>query len=157
MTKAINFSLSLLFFWVKGSINVDSRFVKYEGANTILGFIPAGKDTQTIPLKNISATRISSSYKIFPMLVGIILIFSALGAIGDSFIQGLILLLLGVGIFGNGIITILIIQRAGNDFYISVPFFDKGKLLKAQDLIEEGLSLDTDKTDLNQFFEKKEQ
>lgn len=156
MEKRIDFSLSMLFFWVKGFISVDSRFVKISGANTILGIIPAGKDNQSIPLKNISSTRISTSYKIKPIIIGIILSFISLSVLGDSFFGALILLLIGVGILGSGVLSVLIIQRAGSDFYISVPFYDKSKLLQAQDNIEEAMSYDTDKTDLNMFFDKKQ-
>lgn len=156
MGKKIEYSLSLLFFWVKGFISVDSRFVKVRGANTILGFIPAGKDEQSIPLKNISSTRMSTSYKIKPIIIGIILIFISLSMLGDSFLAGLIFLLIGVGVLGSGMLTVLIIQRAGNDFYVSVPFFDKAKMLQIQDMIEEALAHDADKTDMNLFFDKKE-
>lgn len=49
--KEFEFSTSLLFFWVKGKVEVDNRFVKTKLSNTLLGFIPAGKDQQSIPLK----------------------------------------------------------------------------------------------------------
>ena len=42
--KEVEFSISLLFFWIKGKIEVDSRFVNTDLSNTILGVIPAGKD-----------------------------------------------------------------------------------------------------------------
>ncbi|KRL22905.1 hypothetical protein FC98_GL001658 [Lentilactobacillus kisonensis DSM 19906 = JCM 15041] len=155
MSKRVDFSLSLLFFWVKGFVSVDSRFVKVTGANTILGFIPAGKDQQAIPLKNVSSTRISTQYKVLPIIIGAIFAFIGFGELGTSFIAGLIWFVLGIALIGSGILTVLDIQRAGNDFYVSVPFFDKAKLLDAQDMIETGLSGDTDKTDLNQFFDKK--
>lgn len=44
----------------------------------------------------------------------------------DSFIGGLILLLIGIGIAGSGIQTILRIEKAGTPYHISVPFFLKG-------------------------------
>ncbi len=50
MNKVV-FSISLIFFWLKGEIEVDSRFVKTNLTNTILGIIPAGRDQQSIPLK----------------------------------------------------------------------------------------------------------
>lgn len=155
MEKKVEFSLSLLFFWVKGFVSVDSRFVKVSAANTILGIIPAGKDNQSIPLKNISSARISTSYKIKPIIFGMILIFISLGMLGESFFSALIFFLIGVGVLGSGILTVLVIQRAGKDFYVSVPFFDKAKVLQIQDMIEEALMHDTDKTDLNMFFDKK--
>ncbi|MDT2814549.1 hypothetical protein P7H60_09670 [Vagococcus carniphilus] len=156
MEKKVSFSLSMLFFWVKGFIEVDSRFVKVSKGNTVLGFIPAGKDNQNIPLKNISSTMISSQYKIKPIIIGVIAIFISLAMMGDSFLGALILLLIGVGILGSGLQNTLIIQRAGADYYVPVPFFEKSKLLKIQDQIIEALAQDTDKTDLNMFFDKKE-
>ena len=42
----IKFAMSVLFFWVKGEVSVDSRFVRTNLSNTILGFIPAGRDSQ---------------------------------------------------------------------------------------------------------------
>jgi hypothetical protein len=79
----------------------------------------------------------------------------ALSMIGSSFFSALIFFLIGALIFGSGMLTTLIIQRAGNDYLVSVPFFEKSKLINAQDYIEEALANDTDKTDLNQFFDKK--
>lgn len=156
MGRTVNFALSLLFFWVKGEIFVDSRFVKVNTSNTILGFIPAGRDAQTIPLKNISSAQLSSKFKIFPMLIGIVIMLTALSSLGSSFFGGLIFLLIGFGIFGSGMLTVLVIQRAGSDYYVSVPFFEKGKLVQAQGMIDEALVVDTDKTDLGQYFDKKE-
>lgn len=51
MNKKVEFALSILFFWVKGSVAVDSRFVKVNTANAILGIFPAGRDAETMPLK----------------------------------------------------------------------------------------------------------
>ncbi|MCK6221791.1 hypothetical protein [Staphylococcus capitis] len=154
MKKEFNFALSILFFWIKGNLSVDSRFVKVNTANVILGIFPAGRDSETIPLKNISSTKISSKYKIMPMIFGIIIMLISLSKLSSSFFAALVFFLIGALIFGSGILTTLIIQRAGNDYMISVPFFEKNKLLMAQDKIEEALAYDTDKTDLNQFFEK---
>lgn len=155
MDKRVDFSLSLLFFWIKGYLSIDSRFVKVSGSNTVLGFIPAGKDNQTIPLKNISATTISSSYRIKRILLGLFIIFTAVSSMGDDLITALILLIIGGIIAVNGVLTILVIQRAGADFIISVPFYEKSKLLLAQRMVEDALEQDTDKTDLNMFFDKK--
>lgn len=155
MEKKTDFSLSLLFFWIKGFVSVDSRFVKVSTGNTILGFIPAGKDNQSIPLKNISSTMISSQYRIKPIILGLIILLISFNTIGNNFIFGLILLLIGIGILGSGMQNVLIIQRAGSDYIFPVPFFEKAKLETIQDCIAEALAYDTDKTDLNLFFNKK--
>jgi len=154
--KSVQFSISLLFFWLKGGVDIDSRFVKTNISNTILGFIPAGKDQQSIPLKNISGATLSTKFHFFRFIIGIIILFSGLGVIGNSFIWGLILLLIGVGLAGGGIETILKIEKSGSAYLISVPFFEKSKMSDLSNGINQALAADTDKTDLNMFMDKKE-
>src|SRR5699024_8975798 len=110
--------------------------------------------SQTIPLKNISSTKLSSKYKIWPMFLGLSNLMTTLPTLGRSFGSSIFFLLDGV-LFCSRILTTLIIQRSGNDYYISVPFFEKNKLVQAQNAIEEAMAEDVDKTDLNQFFDKK--
>lgn len=155
--KEFEFSTSLLFFWVKGKVEVDNSFVKTKLSNTLLGFIPAGKDQQSIPLKNISGAMLSTKYFIKPIIIGLILFFIGLGSLSDSFILGLILLVLGIGVAGSGIQTILNIEKSGTPYLISVPFFEKQKMQLLNDSIHNALAEDTDKTDLNLFFDKKSQ
>lgn len=155
MKKEMEFSLSILFFWIKGDLAVDSRFVKVNTANSVFGIFPAGRDSQTIPLNNISSTRLSSKYKIMPMIFGIIIMLISLSILGSSFFSALIFFLIGALVFGSGMLTTLIIQRAGNDYLISVPFFEKAKLIQAQDYIEEALANHSDNRDMSQFFDKK--
>ena len=153
--KKVVFSTSLLFFWVKGEVEVDNRFVKTKLSNTILGFIPAGKDQQSIPLKNISGALLSTKFFIKPFIIGLILLLMGLGSFADNFILGLILLILGIGIAGSGIQTILNIEKSGTPYLISVPFFEKQKMQLLNNSIHDALAEDTDKTDLNMFFDKK--
>lgn len=70
-------------------------------------------------------------------------------------IGGLIFLLIGIGIAGSGIQTILRIEKAGTPYHISVPFFEKEKMQLLNVIIHNALADDTDKTDLNLFFDKK--
>ncbi|ASV67816.1 MULTISPECIES: hypothetical protein [Cytobacillus] len=153
--KDVTFSTNLLFFWVKGKIEIDKRFIKTDLSNTILGFLPAGKDQQNIPLKNISGSMLSSKYYLKPMIFGLILFFIGMGVFANSFLMGLIFLILGVGIAGNGIQTILLIEKSGSPYIIRVPFFEKGKMQQLNNHIHDALADDTDKTDLNLFFDKK--
>lgn len=152
--KEVVFSMNLLFFWIKGKVEVDSRFVKTNLSNTILGFIPAGKDQQSIPLKNISGAILSSKYHIKRIILGLFIFFIGLGSLSSS-IFGLIILLIGIGIAGNGVQTILTIEKSGTTNVISVPFFEKQKMQLLQNSIHNALAEDTDKTDLNLFFDKK--
>lgn len=147
--RTVSFSQSLLFFWVKGKVSVDGRAIKTHLRNCILGVIPAGANDQTIPLHNISAANVSTSFKIKPVLIGLFWTLCAFAAI-SSFTQNLkdfvsflltflIFALLAVSSFGNGIITVLTIQRAGKNFCISVPFYEKQKILELKNVIDEAL------------------
>ena len=52
------FSVSLLAFWVKGSIIADNNFVHIDMPNTVLfGLIPAGKNKKSIPLQFLMLKR----------------------------------------------------------------------------------------------------
>lgn len=100
---------------------------------------------------------LSTKYFIKPIIIGLILFFIGLGSLSDSFILGLILLVLGIGVAGSGIQTILNIEKSGTPYLISVPFFEKQKMQLLNDSIHNALAEDTDKTDLNLFFDKKSQ
>lgn len=153
---SVNFSISLLLFWLKGKVEVDSRFVKINIPNTILGVVPLGSDQQNIPLKNISSATISSRFYFLRIIIGVIIMLLGLGSMGDSFLLGLIFLIIGFAIAGGGIQTTLEIQRAGNPYQINVPFYEKSKVQELNDAIHSALVADTDKTDLNLFFDRKE-
>lgn len=146
--------MSLAFFWIKGFTEIDYRFIKTSKPNTILGFIPAGSDKQSIPLKNVSSASISSSYKLIPMFIGLVIFMIGVSMILVSFVAGIIYLLLGVAIFSSGIKTTLCIQKSGSDYYISVPFFEKEKLYDIQDKINQALASDADKTDLSLYHNR---
>lgn len=153
--RSASFALSTLLFWIKGHASVDKRILSVRTANTILGFIPAGSNDQSIPIENISAASISTSYSLLPLLIGFLLIVSGLTSITkDSFVA---LLMVGVGVLigGNGIKTVLRIQRAGSDYLISVPFFEKQKMLDIKDAIDEALVANSEQRDLGLFFDRK--
>lgn len=152
----ITFSQNLLFFWVKGQVKVDSRFVKTNISNTILDFIPAGKDQQNIPLNNISGSMISSRFLIKPILIGLFVMLIGFGSMSDNFFLALILMAIGLGVAGNGILTTLTIEKAGRPYYISVPFYEKEKLQVINEQIQYAISDSVDKTDLGMYFDKKD-
>src|SRR5699024_8319046 len=138
--------------------------------NTDLGVIPLGKDQQNIPLKHISGATLSTKYNYKKLLIGLFLAFigliyaltSLVGLTEDffgalvAFVFSLLVAAVGVGIAGSGMQTLLIIEKAGNPYIIEVPFFEKSKMSNLNNTIENGLADDTDKTDLNLFFDKKQ-
>lgn len=160
--KQIKFSISLLFFWIKGVVEVDRNSVKVEVPNTILGIIPLGADRQNIPLRNISSATVSTSYHFLRILIGggvaligVFTLFGALATIMSSFVEAVLLLLvavliigLGAGIIATAMQIVLEIRRGGKPYYISVPFYEKGNIQKVSDHINNGLIYEGDKGDL---------
>lgn len=147
----LKFSLSLLMFWLKGSIYIPSnlRTVQTKTRNTILGIIPAGKDEQSIPMSNISATMLKTKFKFISLIIGAALIYAGIATIGQGNISGsLIELLIGVFIFGAGIQTRLEIQRSGSTYEISVPFYERSKMAKAKKFIDEAVNRTEERRDV---------
>jgi len=148
--RSVSFSLSLLFFWIQGSISVDRHFVMIDTRNTILGIIPAGSNSQSIPLSNISNASLYTSYKIGRMILGFLIFlwgFFEFTKEGDP-IGGIIILFIAILLIGNGIVTVLAIGRAGSDYYVSVPFYEKTKMIEISDAINDMLIYTEDKKDV---------
>lgn len=55
------FSPSVVLFWLKTSVAASNMRVMYKSPNTLLGVIPLGSNTQTIPLRNIASVDSSTS------------------------------------------------------------------------------------------------
>lgn len=155
--KKVDFSIVFLFPWIKGSIAVDSRMVKVCTSNTILGIIPAGKDDQSVPLKNIGSVKVKTGYDLKPMLIGLILAFIGFSTLLGSPIFGLLLMLIGVGMFGGGIKTYFTINRAGSNYTISGACYSKKALISIKNDIEKALMDDADKTDIGMHIQAQAQ
>lgn len=141
------FAASVFLFWVKGKIAVDYRSVRITEQNTVLGLIPAGSNKQTIPLKNISGASISTAYKVSRFIWGAIIAIAGIALLGSSFLVGLILAVIGVIMILNGILTTLSIEKSGTAYRLTVPFFNKADIISVQQVIEQALMTDADKTD----------
>ena len=125
------FSVSLLAFWVKGSIIADNNFVHIDMPNTVLfGLIPAGKNKKSIPLQSISNAEESNWYKIANMIFGIIIAIAGFYSFQEEAFGGLVLVLLGILLFLTGFKFRMTIERnSGVTESIDVPFFEGEKLV----------------------------
>ena len=154
------FKQSLLFPWMKSTIEIDENIVKINETNSILNIIPLGYSKQNIPIKNISSSMVHRSYNLKSLLIGLFLAFFGVISLIHIIISFndvclLVLLPIGIIIFFNGITSALIVQRSGSNYYILTPFFEQKTLNRINDEINERLIQDVQKTDLNQFFDKK--
>ena len=126
--KRVEFSIALLFFWIKGFISVDNHVIKVSKVNTIFGFLPAGRDQQTFALRNVQGSSTSNSFKAGRFLVGAVMALVGFLMFGDNILLALVLIFFGIVIFLGGIMTSITINGSGNDYKIEVPFFEKQKI-----------------------------
>ena len=109
---ANKFSVSLLAFWVKGSMSVDQNFLHINMPNTVLfGLIPAGKRKENTPLQGVSQVETNNSFKLGAMIFGVIIALAGIAEMQESGVAGLILLLIGILMFLSGIKTRLSFER----------------------------------------------
>lgn len=58
------FSPSVVLFWLKTSVAASNMRVMYKSPNTLLGVIPLGSNTQTIPLRNIASVDTNTKFNL---------------------------------------------------------------------------------------------
>lgn len=56
------FSPSVVLFWLKTSVAASNMRVMYKSPNTLLGVIPLGSSTQTIPLRSIASVDTNTKF-----------------------------------------------------------------------------------------------
>lgn len=136
------FSVSLIAFWVKGSITVDDSFLHVNMPNTILfGLLPAGKNKDSSPLSGITNVYTSKSYKLGTIILGILIAIIGLGMIGSSFFGALIMVLIGAAIFGSGIKTAFTYERSGIMKVIEFPFFEAHHVDELEEKVTQELAI----------------
>ena len=157
------FATSLLYFWVKGSLEVDEHFVKTGLRNSILlGLVPAGADNSSIPLDNISTVNVSSSYHISEIIGGIIisliaLVFLFISLVNLSLIGiviSILVILFGIGVFDDGIQIHLNINKHADTTMLRVPFFEKENLIAFSKHIEAAIRKNMDNRNVAKATEK---
>ena len=134
MNNDFTFSLSLLFFWIRGRAVIGKKIVEFKTAHIIFGIIPAGSKVQTYPKSRITDVTLETVYNIKLMLFSICIIILGYVFAEDPDLSGagFILFFLGIVWFLSGIETELCVRigRGGNDFHLYVPFYEKSKMKK---------------------------
>lgn len=149
-----NFSLSLLFFWMKGSASVTADQVKVQFPNLLLGFIPTGKNDNIAPLNDVSDLKVGSKMAAWPLIIGLVLIILGTWAFtAHSVLWGIICLIVGIIIGLTGFQSTLSFVKTGPDVFIAVPFYEKSTLEQIKALIEKLQEESRPKTDASQVLE----
>ena len=132
-TKQFSFIMSLLTFYIKGHVEVDSNFVKVNVPDTFLGLIPYGGIKNTISVNQISS--VTTGFKIHFLRLFFGIIFTSPGLIalsaassGGEFLTGLIWFLLGANIIISSFSTYVAIACTSSGG-IKIPIFiiERGK------------------------------
>lgn len=125
------FSPSVILFWLKTSVAASSMRVQYKSPNTLLGVIPLGSSTQTIPLRNIASVDTSTKFNLGPFVWGAIFLVAALACIGGSAPLGILFLLLAAANLANTMSAQLdFVNQAGGRNSVKVSILEKARLMQ---------------------------
>ncbi len=153
--EKIRFMTSLLTFYLKGEISKRDNFVSLKIPNTIFGLIPLGAQTENIPINQISLVGTSFHLLVGRLLIGIIAVLIGFSVIGDSFVFGMILLLLGIFTALNAFQTVFAVDlTSGRSIYLSFVVFEKSKAALAEREINRLISERIDDTNTRVHTDK---
>lgn len=134
--EPIRYVTSLLTFYLKGEIAAEQNFIRFKEPNTILGLIPLGAKKENIPVTQIASVQSNMRVKFLKLVVGVIVSFFALSLFKDSFLGGLIILLIGLNVVLDAFeIDLDISTTSGQMKSIDFFIFDKSKADLAVDQI----------------------
>lgn len=137
------FSPNILLFWLKTSVAASNMRVQYRSPNTILGVIPLGSESQTIPLKNIASVDTSTKFNMGNFLFGMVFIIAGFASFSANALLGIILLLLGlVNICNMMSASLNFVNQAGGKNTVTVSILEKGKLSTLSQHIQERVFAD---------------
>ena len=138
-----HFSPNVLLFWRKTSVAASNMRVQYRSPNTILGLIPLGAETQTIPLRNIASVDTSTKFNMGSFIFGVIFIIAGFATFGNSAVGGIILLLIGFANIVNMMSAKLdFVNQAGGKNSVMVSILEKDKLARLSQSIQERVFAD---------------
>lgn len=145
------FGFCILTFYLNGEISQEQNFVKLKQPNTILGLIPLGAKKESLPVNQLSVVESNFKLKFFRLLVGAVVAIMGIIMFPESFLAGLIILLLGANTAITAFETDLIIQTtSGAEKTISFFIFEKSKANLAETQINQLISARMDDTNTRQ-------
>ena len=125
------FSPSVILFWLKTSIAASSMRVQYKSPNTLLGVIPLGSSTQTIPLRNIASVDTDTKFNLGSFVWGVIFLITGLACMKDSALVGVLFLVLATANLTNTMSAQLdFVNQAGGRNTVKVSILEKDKLMQ---------------------------
>jgi len=139
------FSPSVVLFWLKTSIAASSMRVQYRSPNTLLGVIPLGSSTQTIPLRNIASVDTNTKFNLGSFVWGAVFLIAGLAFISDSALVGILFLVLAAANLANMMSAQLdFVNQAGGRNSVKVSILEKDKLMQLAQAIQQLVFADTE-------------
>lgn len=151
------FSVSLLLFWLRGRVEIDSKFVKLRLPNIVFRFFPMGSTEDIIPLRNVSNLQINTDYRLLRMIFGGLMALGSLMTLLDGGLGSIINFFFWLFVAGSGIRNSLTFDKSGSQQRISVPFYEQNKLYAIKDELHARLSEFEDRSDLGLYFDRKQE
>lgn len=143
--ERIRFITSLLTFYIKGEISFEKNFVRLKMPNTLLTFIPFGSKKDSVAINQIAS--VSTNFKLLPKafllgLIEAIIGFVCFSSGASTMFAGIIIMALGALTVMNSFQTVLSIETTGSKrYYLSFFIFEKSKAIKAEEAINNYISL----------------
>lgn len=120
------FSPSVVLFWLKTSIAASNMRVMYKSPNTLLGVIPFGSSTRTIPLRNIASVDTNTKFNPGSFVWGGVFLVVDLAFLSDSAALGILFLLLAAANLANTMSAQLdFVNQAGGRDSVKVSILEK--------------------------------
>lgn len=147
--QVFKFMTSLLTFYLKCEIKVESNMAVVKTPNTILKVIPLGCRTYNMPVEQISGVNTSFSLDFKGFLIGLLVSIIGFAIVTESVICGLILFLLGICKVIAAFRTILNIEKtSGSAVTISFLIFEKKVAHDVEEALNNMISSRTDDTNV---------
>ena len=130
------FPFSLTFFFLKTKAALTDRRVAWERPTTVLGLIPVGSQRDSIPLNSIASVGTKTALGIWRLVFGIVILLGGLGAIANSPLGGLILLVIGLALILSAFqARLTVVNNGGQRYSIFVPVNARDKAQQFADQI----------------------
>ena len=134
VVRTEEYRLSLMSFFLKTKVALTNKRLAGEEPNTALGLIPVGSNKVSFPLSNVASIGISTSFRVWRFLLGLVLIVLGLSLVGESPAM-LIIAVVGIPfVFGAFQTAFQITNNAGQTIALRIDILQKGS---AQTLVNE--------------------
>lgn len=125
----VNLTPSPLLFWLKVNLRLSERGLNGRNPNTIFGIIPAGYNSVSYSLKQISGVAVETKVSVPKVIFGLLFAFAGLSGFGGEFFGSFVLLIVGAAIFVAGLTAALAVTNTGGvTQYIKVSLIDRSRL-----------------------------